>query len=82
VDIVDSIIDPATADSAKTYCIAFEDDDWDHWTGIEQAATYRGWRRDGRWWFSALEGGERGDWDYADDEIIVLGELEALPPAQ
>ncbi|WP_235630942.1 hypothetical protein [Mycobacteroides abscessus] len=33
-----------------------------------------GWRQGGRWFFSALEGGTTGDWDYADDEIVVLAE--------
>ncbi|MCV7151557.1 hypothetical protein H7I57_09740, partial [Mycobacterium pyrenivorans] len=51
MQIPDSIIDPATAKEGVHYVIAFIDDDWDRWTGPEQAAKYRGWRRNGRWWF-------------------------------
>lgn len=42
---------------------------------IMWASTYLGWRQGGRWFFSALEGGTTGDWDYADDEIVVLAEV-------
>ena len=55
--------------------IVFKDDDWDHWTGLEQAARYRGWRRGGRWWFSELDSDRQGDWNYADDEVIVLADF-------
>lgn len=55
MQIPDSIIDPAAAPEDAQYVIVFKDDDWDHWTGLEQAARYRGWRRGGRWWFSELD---------------------------
>lgn len=75
MELPNSAIDPATAPDDKQYVIAFEDDDWDHWSTVDEANTYRGWRENGRWRFTDLEGGPVGDWSYDDDEIIVLREL-------
>lgn len=75
MQIPESVIDPATAPADKQYVIAFADDDWDHWASVDEASQYRGWRENGRWRFSVLDGGPVGDWDYADDEIIVLRPL-------
>ncbi|TLH48549.1 hypothetical protein [Mycolicibacterium aubagnense] len=77
MQIPDSIIDPATAKEGVHYVIAFIDDDWDRWTGPEQAAKYRGWRRNGRWWFSDLLSDRQSNWDYADDEVIILSTFQA-----
>lgn len=76
MQVLQSIIDPATALADKPYVIAFRDDDWDHWASLDQANTYRGWRANGRWGFAWSSDGETGDWTYDDDEIVVLAEWE------
>ena len=75
MDTPASVIEPASAAAGRVYRIAFHDDDWDHWTGPEQWATYLGVRdpSSGRWKVLTHEGAQV-DWDYADDEVIVLGE--------
>lgn len=72
MEIPKSIIDPAAAPTDATYLIAFEDDDWDHWDELSQAPSYLAQRSDtGRWWVRSLDG-TPVDWDYADDEVILL----------
>lgn len=44
MDIPASVLEAASADAERSYRIAFLDDDWDHWTGPEQIATYCGVR--------------------------------------
>ena len=76
MDIPDSVIDPAAATpDTFRYVVALKDDDWDHWTGPEQWATYLGVRdpASGHWQVRSLDGTPI-DWTYADDEIIVLGQ--------
>lgn len=74
MNIPDSIIDPATADAdAFRYVVALKDDDWDHWDSQVQASKYNGARRcTGRWNLRDLVTGSPVDWDYADDEVVVL----------
>lgn len=74
MQIPDSIIDPCAAATGAKYVIAFKDDDWDCWSTLDEASTYLGWRQGDRWFFGALEGGTTGDWNYADDEVVVLAE--------
>ena len=74
--VPNSIIDPATAPDGKPYIVAFRDDDWDHWSDLHEASTYRGERFGGRWLFSPLGSGAQGRWSYADEEIVVVAELE------
>ncbi|KLI09258.1 MULTISPECIES: hypothetical protein [Mycobacteriaceae] len=74
MDIPDSIIDPATADpDVWAYIVALDDDDWDHWGSPSQIAKYNGCRRStGRWNLRDVVTGAPVDWDYADDEVVVL----------
>lgn len=74
-----SVIDPAAAAlDAWTYVVALADDDWDDWDSPSQIAKYNGCRRSsGRWNLRDLVTGSPVDWDYADDEIIVLRALGA-----
>ncbi|MEN3225122.1 MULTISPECIES: hypothetical protein [Mycobacteriaceae] len=74
MDIPHSIIDPATADP-DTFCyvVALKDDEWDHWDSLDQALKYNAARRfTGRWNLRDLVTGSPVDWDYADDEVVVL----------
>ena len=75
MDTPTSVIEPASAAAGRVYRISFHDDDWDHWTGPEQWATYLGVRdpASGHWQGRSLDGTPI-DWTYADDEIIVLGQ--------
>ncbi|MFA5709299.1 hypothetical protein [Mycolicibacterium sp.] len=72
-----SIIDPSTAEPGRfLYVVALKDDDWEHWETLDQAAKYNGGRRStGRWNLRDLATGSPVDWDYADDEVLVLEEL-------
>ncbi len=78
MQVPSSSIDPATADpDIWGYVVAFKDDDWDHWDSRSQIANYNGCRRSttGRWNVRDLVTGSPVDWDYADDEIVVLDVL-------
>lgn len=74
MNIPDSVIDPSTAITyVWAYVVAFRDDDWDCWESPSQIAKYNGARRSsGRWNVRDLTTGAPVDWDYADDEIVVL----------
>ncbi|BBY53956.1 hypothetical protein H7J07_04805 [Mycobacterium koreense] len=72
MEIPDSVIPPASAVVGRDYTIAFADDDWHFWDHIDQALLYRGRRSpNGRWDITSLDG-EDVEWDYADDEIVVI----------
>lgn len=76
MQIPNSIIDPATADPDTAYVIALKDDDWDHWDSIDAASVFNGRRRRGaRWNLRDIADGAPVDWDYADDEIVVIRTL-------
>jgi hypothetical protein len=75
VQLVDSIIDPATADPAKRYRIAFRDDEWHMWDDDSEICGYEG-RRSAYFWEVNLD--DDSVESYTDDEIIVLGELAHL----
>lgn len=72
--IPESVINPAAAELyVFRYVVALKDDDWDHWSSLSQASTFNGARRPtGRWNLRDLVSGSPVDWDYADDEIVVL----------
>ncbi|KMV17523.1 hypothetical protein ACT17_14590 [Mycolicibacterium conceptionense] len=75
MQIPDSIIDPATAEiNTWKYVVALKDDDWDHWDSIPRDSKFNGARKGatGRWNLRNLTTGSPVDWDYADDEIVVL----------
>lgn len=77
--IPDSVIDPAAATpDTFRYVVALKDDDWDHWDSAGQVSKYNGARRaaTGRWNLCDLVTGSPVDWDYADDEVVVLAVLD------
>ena len=76
MQIPNSIIDPATADPDTAYVVALKDDDWDHWDSIDAASVFNGRRRRGAGWnLRDIADGRPVDWDYADDEIVVIRAL-------
>lgn len=74
MEIPHSIIDPSSADpDVWAYVVALKDDDWDHWDSPRQASKFNGCRRSTRRWnLRDLVTGSPVDWDYDDDEVVIL----------
>lgn len=73
MQIPESIIDPSSADPDTAYVVALKDDDWDHWDRIDDVSVFNGRRRKGaRWNLRDIVDGTPVDWDYADNEIVVI----------